>query len=318
MHLRIQITGESGRGKTRTALTSRGRVGMIDHEAGAWLYAVRTPDGFEANWGVMIADYPPAGLVKGDRALWMATDPTVATRDNVLGFVRAAGLGVGDTFVHDGGSLVWDWAVEATDIQFGQKGIKIDWQAMKRPTNKINWAYRRMPCDVVQTARGKNEWDKNTNAPTGKIVAGGERASTPYLFHFEFRMDVEGEKHVLVCTKQRGGFFRTGERMAWPNLSAIFAERGIYQLLDGIKEMETPDSEETLADKGAAFLGLKTSEVSEDAGAKLAEEARVARTGGTLEEFRKDKGIKARAAMLSPAHLAEFKQVIKDLAELGK
>ena len=318
VHLRIQITGESGKGKTRTALTSRGRLAMLDHEASGWLYLARTPDGFEPAWALMEGDFPLAGLCKGDRALWMAPDPTVATKDNVLGFVKAAGLGVGDTFIHDGGSLVWDWAVEATDIQFGQKGMKIDWQAMKRPTNKVNWAYRKMACDVIQTARGKAEWDKDKNAPTGNIVAGGERASTPYLFHFEFRMAVEGGIHTLICTKQRGGFFKTGERIAWPNLSGIFAERGIYALLDSVKEPEVPDSEETLGQKAESFLGLKVSEVSEGELAKLSEECREACKAGRLEDFRKDKGIKARAAGLSPAHLAEFKQVIKDLSELVK
>ena len=318
MHLRIQITGESGRGKTRTALTSRGRVAMIDHEASAWLYSNPTPDGFSANWARMVADFPPSGLSAGDLAIWMAPDPTVATRDNIIGFCRAAGLGVGDTFIHDGGSLVWDWAVEASDVAFGQRGMKIDWQAMKRPTNKVNWAYRRLPCDVIQTARGKAEWDKATNAPTGNIVAGGEKANTPYLFHFEFRMDVEKGVHTLVCTKQRGGFFKTGERIAWPNLTEIFAARGIYDLLASVKEPEIPDSEETLRERGEEFLGLKTSEVSETERDRLVTEAQAAYKDGKLEEFRKDKTIKERAAKLSPAHLEEFKKAIKDLAEMGK
>jgi hypothetical protein len=85
-----------------------------------------------------------------------------------------------------------------------------------------------------------------------------------------------------------------------------------------VREPEIPDSEETLGQKAEAFLGLKVSETSEDMLAKLSEECREAYKAGRLEDFRKDKTIKARAAILSPVHLAEFKQVIKDLAELGK
>ena len=318
MHVRNQITGLSGKGKTQTALTSRGRKAMIDHEAGGFLYLNKTPEGFEANWALMAMDYPLAGLKTGDKALWMAPDLTLATRDNILGFVQAAGLQAGDTFIHDGASLAWDWAVEASDIKFGQLGMKIDWQAMKRPVSKINWAYRKMACDVIQTARGKAEWDKVTNAPSGNIVAGGERANTPFLFHFEFRMDTDGDKHVLVCLKQRGGFFKTGERFPSPNIERIFKERGIYALLDSFREPDIPDAEETLQEKGEAFLGIKTSEASEGERDALVELAQAAATAGTLAEFRKDKGIKTRAAKLSPADLEVFKKTIKDLAELAK
>ena len=176
---------------------------------------------------------------------------------------------------------------------------------------------RGLPVIVVNPSTPVGSQDQKPT-PTGKIIAGGERAASPYLFHFEFRMDVESGVHTLICTKQRGGFFKTGERVPWPNLAEIFTSRGIYALLDSVKEPEAPDSEETLGQKAEAFLGLKVSEVSEDELAKLSEECRAAYKSGGLEDFRKDKGVKTRAARLSPAHLAEFKQVIKDLADIGK
>ena len=52
--------------------------------------------------------------------------------------------------------------------------------------------------------------------------------------------------------------------------------------------------------------------------AALKADAKKAADLGLLDDFRADPDIKARAATLSPAHLAEFKQVIKDLAEIGK
>ena len=52
--------------------------------------------------------------------------------------------------------------------------------------------------------------------------------------------------------------------------------------------------------------------------AELREEATEAQRSGTLATFRADQSVKDRAGTLSPADLATFKQVIKDLAELSK
>jgi len=46
--------------------------------------------------------------------------------------------------------------------------------------------------------------------------------------------------------------------------------------------------------------------------------AKEAATSGKLTEFRESAEVKAQAGMLSPAHLAEFKQAIKDLDGLAK
>ena len=102
-----------------------------------------------------------------------------------------------------------------------------------------------------------------------------------------------------------------------PVLSSLFEARGIYQLLDSVREPVIPESESILSEKAGDFLGIKTSEASEEEADKLKEEAREAMRAGKLDEFRKDKGVKERAGKLSPAHLAEFKAVIMELAEMA-
>lgn len=308
-HVIWEHSGPPGSGKTRTALTARGRIAIIDRDNQAWIYRKAIGRAtFQPNWALMVKDHGP--LAAGDPAIWVTADPTESGRTNVKSFVEAAGLGPGDTLVDDPWSNLWAACVEAGDIKFGRKGMKIDWSALKAPVKSLLSLYRNLPCDVCLITRQKEEW--KDGAPTGVVKSAGEGSQTPYEVPFGFRFEVDEQgRNTAVVTRQKGGLFTVGERFVLPDMGKIMAERGVYEL--AASEPPTPDTTDR-ADAIAEALMEPENPVERqftDFVARMREAARA----GTLTAFREDKVNRATVGGFPKDKVAEIKRLAEELAK---
>ena len=316
-NVRYRLWGLSGSRKTCTALTGRGRQAVIDRDNQMWMY-VNNPRmaGLFSPFATMAEDFDQPGpdgrpLVKGSPAVWLATDPTVTTRDRVAEFVRKAGLGRGDQLTDDPFSALWELCVDAADIAFGKKGMKVDYYGLKHPTTTLMNLYKRLACDVAFTAHQKAEWSKEKNAPSDKVIPTGEGQRTPRDIMWEFRMDVGDDGTCrMTVTKEKGMLFKVGETFTNPNISRIFTERGVYDMADGMVETETEELDETTAE--AVF---ETASPAATAFDLFKQRMRQAAADKKLSAFRDDPANKRLAGTFTPKQLAEVKALVEELAK---
>lgn len=308
-HVIWEHSGPPGSGKTRTALTARGRFAIIDRDNQAWIYRKAIGRAtFQPNWAVMRR--PFGQLAEGDPAIWVTADPSESSRAQVAGFVEAVGLGPGDTLIDDPWSNLWAACVEAGDIKFGRKGMKIDWSALKAPVKALLALYRNLPCDVCLITRQKEEW--KDGAPTGIVKSAGEGTQTPYEVPFGFRFEVDGAgRNVAVVTRQKGGLFTVGESFTLPVMSQIFEERGVYELAS--HEPATPDATGR-ADAIAEAL-LEPENPADILLRELEAGLRAAKAAGKLAEFRADMGNKKKVGMLDKERQGRVMALAVELAK---
>jgi hypothetical protein len=258
----------------------------------------------------MVKDFPGKGpdgepLTVGKPAAWVATNPTEVTKGSIVEFVAASGLGPGDQLIEDPFSRLWELSLDASDVKFGQKGMKVDFQGLKAPTKALMHKYRYMAPDICFTAHQKMVY--KANQPTDEVAPSGE-SSTATDILFEFRMEESGSR--MVVSKEKGRIFKLGESFDNPVLREIFTARGLYDFVSGLKEVGTPvEMNDDMADRLLA---------PQPVAGTLAEgfmwDMRVARDRGLLAEFRADPDNRKRAALLSPAELAEVRKLAESLA----
>ena len=312
---RFRLWGPSGSGKTCVACTSRGRLAVIDRDNQMFIYAnnPRFKDLFSP-FATMLEDFDGTGpdgepLVKGKLAIWVVTNPVATTREKTAEFVRKSGIGKGDTLVDDPFSRLWELSLDAGDIAFGQKGMKIDFFALKRPTKRAMNLYRYAAHDMCWTAHQKAEWDKGKNAPTGNVLAIGE-SSTETDIMWEFRMEMGADGPRMVCMKEKGGLFKLGEVFHRPIIRDLFAERGLYQMMDGFRESVTEELDEEKAE-GLFEAGNPATTAFDLFKANM----RAAAKAKALAAFRDDPGNKRLAGTFTPKQLAEVKALVEELAK---
>lgn len=309
MPVTIGIGGGSGKGKSLTALSSRGRIGLDDVDNQAWIYAQEVA-------GRPVRSDRFGSLIGNLVGIFRSNDPAEYTREKLAARVRAWGLGKGDTYICDPWSEVWAAMVDASG--FSAMGQKIDWFKTKTPLRRALTAIRNLPCDRILIMREKQEWgpDPVTGkvAPTGNIIFDGERQKSEYEIPFQFRMETRGPTHVMVVTKQKGGFFRLGEEFPDPNLREILAARGLYQWADSVVEPETASqADAAIAAADTLYGGGNSSPATVTAYDTLEAGIRAAVAAGALTEYRKSDVARSLAGKLGPAELARIKSLIAHL-----
>ncbi len=318
-NVRYRLWGLSGGGKTCTALTARGRQAVIDRDNQMFMYW-KNPAALEvfSPFAVMLGDFSGRGpdgkpLAKGSPAVWLAMDPAETTRDKVREFARLAGLGKGDQLVDDPFSALWEMSTDAADVKFGQRGVKVDWSAIKHPTATLMNLYKGALYDVCFTAHQKAEWSKDKNAPVdGAVTPTGEGQRTPRDIMFEFRIERDDKGRRMYVTKEKGfgQVFKLGERFEEPVLREIFAARGLYDFCDGLTEVEQGE----MTDASADALLSRPSELATSAKESLISGLTEAAKAGKLSEFRADPANRRLVGGLPKADQGEIKILADSLA----
>jgi hypothetical protein len=226
------VYGPSGIGKTYLALTSPGKVAVIDTEGGTAFYANR------------------AGLSEFDVL------PTKTFNDvtRAIAYLKDH-PGEYETLVIDPVTVLYETLQDAAQVRRGrQRGDPdaelemLDWNAIKRTYKALMTDLINLPMHVLVTARERDETVKQGREFVKIGVKPDAEKSTPYYFDTIVRLTMEGNKRVAIVEKDRTGTL--GAKVNGPSFASLH-DKAIAANAEGTAERQiASDSEaaETDAD----------------------------------------------------------------------
>jgi hypothetical protein len=183
------VYGQSGVGKTYLALTSPGKVAVIDTEGGTAFYANR------------------AGLSAFDVL------PTKTFHDVIaaVAYLKAH-PGEYETLVIDPVTVLYETLQDAAQVRRGRQRNDpdaelemLDWNAIKRTYKALMTDLINLPMHVVVTARERDETIKQGREFVKVGVKPDAEKSTPYYFDTIVKLTMKGAKRTAVIEKDRTG-----------------------------------------------------------------------------------------------------------------
>lgn len=200
------VYGPSGVGKTYLALTSPGKVAVIDTEGGTAFYANR------------------AGLSEFDVL------PTKTFNDvtRAIAYLREH-PGEYETLVIDPVTVLYETLQDAAQVRRGRARNDVeaelemlDWNAIKRAYKALMTDIINLPMHVIVTARERDETVKQGREFVKIGVKADAEKSTPYYFDTIARLTAKGDKRAAVIEKDRTGTLPS--EVASPSFVKLFSK----------------------------------------------------------------------------------------------
>lgn len=220
------VYGPSGVGKTYLALTSPGRIAVIDTEGGTAFYANR------------------AGLSPFD----VLPTKTFSDVTNAIRYLRDH-PGEYETLVIDPVTVLYETLQDAAQIKRADKKRDpdadlemLDWQRIKRSYKTLMTDLVNLPMHVIVTARERDDEERRGNERIKVGVRPDAEKSTPYYFDVIVRLTARDGKRSGVIEKDRTG--TTNETVTSPSFERLFGK--------AIKAGKDATAERTVADDTAA------------------------------------------------------------------
>jgi hypothetical protein len=289
------VYGASGVGKTYLALTSPGRVAVIDTEGGTAFYANRVG---------------PNGLSSFD----VLPTKTFAQVEAAVAFLRA-NPGQYATLVVDPVTVLYETLQDAA--QHRRAEVKrdaeadlemLDWQRIKRAYKRLMTDLVNLPMHVVVTAREGELTEEHTNdrGRKDRVRIGWKpdaEKSTAYYFDVVVRLVPHAKGREGIVEKDRTGVHALNARVLNPSFASLFgkaldsdgtAERAMQSDEEAARiDAATTMSSEELRDRDETLTPLghiaRTGAIAKGEGLRSDLQARL-QADGVLIGFRLDVG----------------------------
>jgi len=199
-HLKIAVTGKSGKGKTVFGLAARehgfGKVAVISNEGGDVHY-IKHPQ-----WGGF------------DR---LATS-SIAEVDEALVYLES-NPGVYGALVIDTVTGFYEALVSAMAKADGSVSVK-NWGLIKRKWRSIMARLNNLPCSIIEVVHENDITE--TDDKTGKVSVVGQKLDAEKTFERNpdvlIRLGEHEGKRIGIVLKDRTGTFQAGQRVPDPNV----------------------------------------------------------------------------------------------------
>lgn len=233
------IYGPSGVGKTYLALTSPGKVAVIDTEGGTAFYAGRS------------------GLSPFDVL------PTKTFHDvtRALAYL-AAHPGEYETLVIDPVTVLYETLQDAAQMRRARvrndqdaELEMLDWNAIKRAYKAMMTDLINLPLHVIVTARERDESVKQGREFVKVGVRPDAEKNTPYYFDTIVRLTADGTKRGAVIEKDRTGTIAA--TVASPSFDKLFG-KAIAANAEGTAERHIASDQEAAEQDAATTLSHDT------------------------------------------------------------
>lgn len=214
------VYGPSGVGKTFLALSSPGKVAVVDTEGGTAYYADRGLSEYDVistkSYADVIAAVEYVEQHPGEYAT-LVIDPITVIYDTLQEAAHKARVVKATAKAERFG--------QAEDFDPGNVDLEmLDWGRIKRLYKGLMTRLVNLPCHVVVTARQKDLTERKGSEMVKVGVGPEAEKSTPYAFDVVLRLAFADGKRTAYVEKDRTGLLAAGATIPDPTWDGLFAK----------------------------------------------------------------------------------------------